>query len=161
VGADKNKAPIADLLNRAAAVDERDAEAEDMLACPTDGGEIRRLTMLFADLVDSTALSTQVEPETYRRLVGRYREQVIGIVNRYEGHIGSTQGDGLLAVFGHPMAHEDDVQRAVLAGLAIVREVARIGQQSKRLLGIEIAVRVGVHRWSEALSTWKRARPQR
>jgi class 3 adenylate cyclase/tetratricopeptide (TPR) repeat protein len=153
VGADKNKAPIADLLNRAAAVDERDAEAEDMLACPADGGEIRRLTMLFADLVDSTALSTQVEPETYRRLVGRYREQVIGIVNRYEGHIGSTQGDGLLAVFGHPMAHEDDVQRAVLAGLAIVREVARIAQQSKRLLGIEIAVRVGVHRGLVYLDT--------
>lgn len=153
MGPDQRKAPIADLFDRAAAVDERDAEAEELLACPSDGGEIRRLTMLFADLVDSTALSTQVEPETYRRLVGRYREQVVGIVNRYEGYIGSTQGDGLLAVFGHPTAHEDDVQRAVLAGLAIVREVARIDQQSKHLFGIEIAVRVGVHRGLVYLDT--------
>ena len=133
--------------------DEFDAEADDMLACPVEGGEIRRLTMLFADLVDSTALSTQVEPEIYRRLVGRYREQVIRIVNRYEGHIGSTQGDGLLAEFGHPIAHEDDVQRAVLAGLSIVREVARIAKQAKRLLGIDLAVRVGVHRGLVYLDT--------
>ena len=153
MGPDQRKAPIADLFDRAAAVDERDAEAEELLACPSDGGEIRRLTMLFADLVDSTALSTQVEPETYRRLVGRYREQVVRIVNRYEGYIGSTQGDGLLAVFGHPTAHEDDVQRAVLAGLAIVKEVARIDQQSKHLFGIEIAVRVGVHRGLVYLDT--------
>ena len=86
------------------------------LAAPGDAGEIRRLTILFADLVDSTVLSTRVEPETYRLLVGRYREQVLRIVNRYEGHVGSTKGDGLLAVFGHPIAHEDDVRRAVQAG---------------------------------------------
>jgi len=129
VGGGKRRAPIDDPQDRAMA-DEFDAEADDMLACPVEGGEIRRLTMLFADLVDSTALSTQVEPEIYRRLVGRYREQVIRIVNRYEGHIGSTQGDGLLAEFGHPIAHEDDVQRAVLAGLSIVREVARIAKWS-------------------------------
>jgi len=52
-------------------------------------------------------------------LVGRYRKQVLAIVNRYEGHIGSTKGDGLLAVFGYPRAHENDVRRAVLAGLEI------------------------------------------
>ena len=62
---------------------------------PGSSGEIRRLTILFADLVDSTALSTRVEPETYRMLVGRYRDQVLGIVNRYDGHIASTKGDGL------------------------------------------------------------------
>ena len=84
---------------------------------PASGGEIRRLTILFADLVDSTVLSTRVEPETYRMLVGRYRDLVLGIVDRYEGHVGSTQGDGLLAVFGHPTAHEDDVRRAVHGGV--------------------------------------------
>ena len=68
------------------------ADAEDLLAAPGDAGEIRRLTILFADLVDSTVLSTRVEPETYRLLVGRYREQVLRIVDRYEGHIGSHQG---------------------------------------------------------------------
>ena len=86
------------------AVDVGNAEAEDLLASPGDGGEIRRLTIMFADLVDSTALSTRVEPETYRLLVGRYRDLVLGIVDRYEGHVGSTKGDGLLAVFGYPSA---------------------------------------------------------
>ena len=74
-------------------------------------------------------------------------------MNRYEGHIGSTKGDGLLAVFGHPIAHEDDVRRAVLAGLDITREVARLSEQAKRRFGIEIAVRVGVHRGLVYLDT--------
>ena len=107
------------------------ADAEDLLAAPSDPGEIRRLTIFFADLVDSTVLSTRVEPETYRLLVGRYRELVLRAVNRYEGHIGRTAGDGLLAVFGHPIAHEDDVRRAVLAGLEITREVARLSEQAR------------------------------
>jgi len=172
VSARERKASIEDLLDRAAvavnsgdrraaaslagrvlAVDEHNAEAEDLLTSPSDGGEIRRLTMLFADLVDSTMLSARVEPETYRLLVGRYRKQVLEIVNRYEGHIGSTNGDGLLVVFGHPVAHEDDVQRAVLAGLAIVRDVARLDEQSRRRFGVGIAVRVGVHRGLVYLDT--------
>jgi class 3 adenylate cyclase len=70
------------------AVDEKNADAEDLLASPGDGGEIRRLTIMFAALVDSTALSTRVAPETYRLPVGRYRDLVLGIVNRYEGHVG-------------------------------------------------------------------------
>ena len=111
------------------------------------------MTILFADLVDSTVLSTRVEPETYRMLVGRYRDLVLTIVNRYEGHIGSTQGDGLLAVFGHPTAHEDDVRRAVLAGLEITREVSRLSDQAQRRFGIEITVRVGVHRGLVYLDT--------
>ncbi len=111
------------------------------------------MTIFFADLVDSTVLSTRVEPETYRLLVGRYREQVQRAVNRYEGHIGSTKGDGLLAVFGHPIAHEDDVRRAVHAGLEITREVARLSDQARRRFGIEINVRVGVHRGLVYLDT--------
>ena len=101
--------------------------------------------MLFADLVDSTALSTQVEPETYRLVVGRYRERVLRIVSGYDGHIGSTKGDGLLAVFGHPITHEDDVNRAVHAGLEITRDVSRLSDQSKRRFGFGVNVRVGVH----------------
>ena len=134
------------------AVDEKNADAEDLLASPGDEGEIRRLTILFADLVDSTALSTRVEPETYRLLVGPYRDLVLGIVNRYEGHVGSTKGDGLLAVFGHPKAHENDVRRAVLAGLEYPR-VERLSEQAKRRFGIEITVRVGVHRGLVYLDT--------
>jgi hypothetical protein len=64
------------LADQVLAVDGGNAEAEDLLTAPGDAGEIRRLTIVFADLVDSTVLSTRVEPETYRMLVGRYRDQV-------------------------------------------------------------------------------------
>jgi class 3 adenylate cyclase/tetratricopeptide (TPR) repeat protein len=141
------------LAGQVLAVDSANAEAEDLLAAPSDPGEIRRLTIFFSDLVDSTVLSTRVEPETYRLLVGRYREQVLRIVDRYEGHIGSTKGDGLLAVFGYPIAHEDDVRRAVQAGLEITREVSRLSEQARRRFGIEINVRVGVHRGLVYLDT--------
>jgi class 3 adenylate cyclase/tetratricopeptide (TPR) repeat protein len=141
------------LAGRVLAVDHENTDAEDLLAAPADGGEIRRLTILFADLVDSTALSTRLEPERYRTLVGRYREQALQIVDRYEGHLCSTKGDGLLAVFGHPIAHENDVCRAVQAGLEITREVFRISEQAQRRFGVEIAVRVGVHRGLVYLDT--------
>ena len=118
-----------------------------------DAGEIRRLTILFADLVDSTVLSTKLEPETYRLLVGRYRDQVLRIASRYEAYVGSKQGDGLLIVFGHPKAHENDVFRAVHAGLEITRDVARLSEQANRRFGAEINVRVGVHRGLVYLDT--------
>ena len=148
-----DRAAATALAGQVLAADGANAEAEDLLAAPSDPGEIRRLTIFFADLVDSTVLSTRVEPETYRLLVGRYRELVLRAVQRYEGHIGNTAGDGLLAVFGHPIAHEDDVRRAVQAGLEITREVARLSEQAQRRFGIEINVRVGVHRGLVYLDT--------
>jgi class 3 adenylate cyclase/tetratricopeptide (TPR) repeat protein len=104
------------------------------------------LTILFADVVDSTALSTRIEPEIYYTVIGRYRRQVTEIVDRYEGHVFSTKGDGLLAVFGHPKAHENDVRRAVQAGLDITREVARLSDRVRFRFGFDIAVRAGIHR---------------
>ncbi len=71
---------------------------------------------------------------------------MLKIVNSYEGHIGSTKGDGLLAVFGHPKAHENDAYRAVQAGLDITREVAALSERVKRRFGFDIDVRVGIHR---------------
>lgn len=148
-----DRATATALAGQVLVADSANAEAEDLLAAPSDPGEIRRLTIFFADLVDSTVLSTRVEPETYRLLVGRYREQLLRAVNRYEGHIGSTKGDGVLAVFGYPIAHEDDVRRAVHAGLEITQEVARLSDQARRRFGIEINVRVGVHRGLVYLDT--------
>ena len=135
------------LAGQVLAVDRGNTEVEDLLAAsPSNGGEIRRLTILFADLVDSTALSRRLEPEPYRQLVGRYREQVQQAVDHYGGHIASTKGDGLLAVFGHPVAHEDDVRRAVQAGLEITRDVRSLSELAQRRFGVRIDVRVGVHR---------------
>ncbi len=141
------------LAEQVLAVDVGNVEAENLLSAPASGGEMCRLTLLFADLVDSTVLSTRTDPETYRTIVGRYRDLVLAIVDRYGGHISSTKGDGLLAVFGHPQAHENDVVRAVLAGLEISREVARLGGQTRRRFGVDIAVRVGVHRGLVYLDT--------
>ncbi len=128
------------------AVDHGNADAEGLLAAPADHGEIRRLTIMFVDLVDSTALSTRIEPETYRAAVGRYKEQVRAIVEGYEGHVASTKGDGLMIAFGHPVAHEDDARRAVQAGLDITRDVAALSERLQRRFGFAIQVRVGVHR---------------
>jgi class 3 adenylate cyclase/tetratricopeptide (TPR) repeat protein len=128
------------------AVDSGNIDAEELLSAAEDSGEIRRLTILFADLVNSTALSTQIEPEVYHLVVGSYKKLVRNAVDRYEGHIGSTKGDGLLAVFGHPLAHENDGQRAVLAGLDITREVSVLSGKVRQRFGFDIDVRVGVHR---------------
>ena len=116
-------------------------------------GELRRLVLMFIDLVDSTALSTRVEPEVYRTLVGGFRDQVVRLVDDYEGHVFSFKGDGLFAVFGHPTAHEDDVRRAVSAGLDITRAVAWLSAQAKRTYGVAVDVRVGVHRGLVYLDT--------
>ncbi|MET0699200.1 MAG: adenylate/guanylate cyclase domain-containing protein [Mycobacterium sp.] len=134
------------LAGRVLAVDSSNLDAEELLSTSDGQGEIRRLTMLFADLVDSTALSARIEPEVYWTVVGRYREEVLKIIGRYEGHVYSTKGDGLLAVFGHPIAHENDAHRAVQAGLDITREVAALSEKVRQRFGFEIAVRVGTHR---------------
>jgi class 3 adenylate cyclase/tetratricopeptide (TPR) repeat protein len=134
------------LAEQVLAIDSGNVDAEGLLSAPTDQGEIRRLTIIFADIVDSTALSTRIELETYRTAVGRYKELVRQIVDRYEGHVASTKGDGLLIVFGHPRPHEDDVRRAVHAGLDIAREVAVLSERIRQRFGFTIQVRVGVHR---------------
>ena len=85
--------------------------------------------------------------------MSRYRERTLEFINRFGGQVGSTKGDGLLAVFGHPDAHEDDVRRAVHAGLGITRDVARLSEQAQRKFGVGIDVRVGVHRGLVYLDT--------
>lgn len=146
--------PTADALaEQVLAVDASNLEAGELLAAPEDSGEIRRLTILFADLVDSTALSTRIEPEIYRTVVGGYKALVRKAVERYEGHIGSTKGDGLLAVFGHPLAHENDGQRAVQAGLDITREMTGFSRRVRERFGFDVGVRVGVHRGVVYLDT--------
>jgi len=149
---DGDRATANTLATRVLSFDRGNPEAEDLLAFPRYG-EIRRLTIMFADLVDSTALSTRLEPETYRTLVGRYRGEVSRTVERYEGHIGSIKGDGLLAMFGHPKAHENDVRRAVAAGLEITRTVAHLSEQAERKFGVVINVRIGIHRGVVYLDT--------
>src|SRR5215510_4399645 len=84
--------------------------------------ERRQLTVLFCDLVGSTALSAQLDPEELREVVRAYQETCTTVIRRYEGHIAQHLGDGLLVYCGYPQAYEDDAQRAVRAGLEIVAE---------------------------------------
>src|SRR5499426_2697951 len=84
---------------------------------PPREAERRQLTVLFCDLVGSTALSAQLDPEDLREVMRAYQDTCTKVIARYDGHIAQYLGDGLLVYFGYPQAHEDDAQRAVRAGL--------------------------------------------
>ena len=101
-------------------------------------GERRQLTVMFCDLVGSTALSTHLDPEELRDLIQTYRKACGDVVARYDGHVAQYLGDGLLIYFGWPRAHEDQAERAVRSGLEIVRAVNAIPAASP------LAVRVGL-----------------
>jgi class 3 adenylate cyclase len=85
--------------------------------------ERRQLTVMFCDLVDSTALSGQLDPEDLRDIVRAYQKVCSEIITRFDGHIAQLLGDGLLVYFGYPQAHEDEAQRAVRTGLGILDEM--------------------------------------
>jgi class 3 adenylate cyclase len=128
--------------------------------------------VLFCDLVDSTRLASQLDPEELRAVVQAYQETCAKVIARYEGHIAQYLGDGLLVYFGYPLAHEDDAQRAVRTGLGMVEAVGqlntRLAQEGatlscrpsavadagnglrpaptqSRQRGVHLAVRLGVH----------------
>src|SRR4029453_14164169 len=83
----------------------------------TAEAERRQLTVMFCDLVGSTALSAQLDPEDYAAAVQQYQQTWTGVIHRHEGHLAQYLGDGLLVYFGYPTAHEDDARRAVRTGL--------------------------------------------
>ena len=105
----------------------------------------RLVTVMFADLVESTALSERLDPEELRDLVRRYQEVAERVVSRFGGSVAQYLGDGILVYFGYPRAHEDDARRAVLTGLGLVDALAGLNQRLERELGLTIAVRVGIH----------------
>ena len=107
--------------------------------------ERRQLTVLFCDLVGSTRLSGQLDPEDLRAVVRAYQEAAAAVVQQYEGHIAQYLGDGLLVYVGYPTAHEDDARRAVHTGLGIVQAITTLNTRLKAQYGLQLAVRVGVH----------------
>jgi len=107
--------------------------------------ERRQLTVLFCDLVDSTALSSQLDPEDYREVVRAYQATCAEVIRRCDGHIAQYLGDGLLVYFGYPQAHEDDAQRAVRAGLDIVEAMGPLTARLERDRHLRLAVRLGIH----------------
>ena len=95
--------------------------------------------MLFCDLVGSTALAARLDPEEMREVIRAYQNAVAGEVVRFEGHVAKFMGDGVLAYFGYPKAHEDDAERAVRAGLAITSRVGALLVESRKL-----SARIGI-----------------
>src|SRR5438093_11318301 len=96
------------------------SQAAPPSTAPPPDAERRQLTVLFCDLVDSTKLSGQLDPEDYRDIVRAYQQVCSAVITQFDGHIAQLLGDGLLVYFGYPQAHEDDAQRAVRAGLGIL-----------------------------------------
>lgn len=107
--------------------------------------ERRQLTVMFTDLIGSTAMSEMLDPEDMREVLRDYQSICSKIINRYEGFLAKYLGDGLLVYFGYPQAHEDDAQRAVRTGLAIVEAIEHLSLHHHASKGIHLDVRVGVH----------------
>src|SRR5271166_6569775 len=104
---------------------------------PADA-ERRQLTVMFCDLVGSTALSTRHDPEDLRELIGDYHRAVSETVGRFDGFVAKYMGDGVLIYFGYPQAHEDDAERAVRAGLAVIEAVGKLPARE------DLRVRLGI-----------------
>jgi class 3 adenylate cyclase len=95
-------------------------------ARPEDRAERRQITVMFSDLVGSTALSARMDPEDLREVISAYQKCVAKTVRRFGGFVANYMGDGVLVYFGYPQAHEDDAERAVRAGLELVTAVTAL-----------------------------------
>src|SRR6516165_6489451 len=115
------------------------------VASPTSEAERRQLTVMFCDLVESTQLSTQLDPEDLRDVIQAYQRVCAEVITRFDGYIAQYLGDGLLIYFGYPQAHEDDAHRAVRSGLEILDTVGTLNTRLEQDKGIRLAVRLGIH----------------
>jgi class 3 adenylate cyclase len=111
---------------------------------PLEAVERRQLTVMFIDLVGSTALSTRRDPEDMREIIRNYQNTVAGEITRFEGYIAKFMGDGVLAYFGWPRAHEDEAERAVRAGLAVTKAMARLRTPAGEVLQTRIGIATGL-----------------
>ena len=108
-------------------------------------GENRQLTVMFVDLVGSTALSEQLDPEQLRDVVAAYQEHVGRVIQARGGTIAQYLGDGVLVYFGYPSAHEDDPDRSVLAGLEVLGGRDEMNAALEQEFGVRLQLRIGVH----------------
>jgi class 3 adenylate cyclase len=140
-------------LLKAIAALSTEATAVALEAVPLPGiitreAERRQLTVMFVDLVGSTELATRVDPEDMSALIRRYQNTVAGEITRFEGHIAKYMGDGVLAYFGWPRAHEDEAERAVRAALAIGDALVHLVHRSRQKIHPSVALHAAVPRFS-------------
>jgi class 3 adenylate cyclase/tetratricopeptide (TPR) repeat protein len=122
-------------LNQAGLIAER--------ACPHDA-ERRHLTVMFCDLVGSTALSSRLDPEDMWEVLRAYRAACARVIASYDGNIARFIGDGILAYFGYPRAHEDDAERTVRAGLDIIAAIEKLATHADEKVEVRIAIATGL-----------------
>ncbi len=111
---------------------------------PTHAAERRQLTILFCDLVGSTAIAATIDPEDMREVIRAYQDCCVGVITRFDGHVARFMGDGILAYFGYPVAHEDDAERAVRAGLDLVAAVGKLSSRQGVLLQLRVGIATGM-----------------
>jgi predicted ATPase/class 3 adenylate cyclase len=114
----------------------------DVVASPRDTAERRQVTVMFSDLVGSTALSARMDPEDLREVISAYQKCVAETVRRFGGFVAKFMGDGVLIYFGYPQAHEDDAERAVRAGLELVAAVG--GLKTRAPLQTRVGIATGL-----------------
>jgi class 3 adenylate cyclase/tetratricopeptide (TPR) repeat protein len=112
---------------------------------PYTYGELRRLTVMFADLVDSTQISIQLDPESWRGLIARYQKLATVAVTSFGGHVGQYLGDGIVVSFGLLEAHDDDAERAVRSALLLLEGISDLNEALKAEGLPQLGVRVGIH----------------
>ena len=110
-----------------------------------ESGEQRQLTVMFCDLVESTVLGEMLDPEHLHHVVRAYQQSCTDVVARHDGHVGQYAGDGLVVYFGYPVAHENDAERALHAGLDIVQAIAALNPALDASHGVRLALRIGIH----------------
>jgi len=120
--------------------------------------ERRHLTVLFCDVAGSTELAAKLDPEDWQRIITSYHNCATETVARFGGHVALYLGDGLLVFFGYPQANEDDPQRAVMAGLALIDAIAALNSSLAIPAGRNLAVRVGIHSGAVVVADGSRRR---
>src|SRR5205085_3177359 len=120
-------------------------------------GERKTITALFADLKGSTALIEGLDPEDARALIDPALQLMMDTIHRYEGYVAQALGDGIFALFGAPIAHEDHPQRALYAALSMQEEMRRYSDQVRLKVGVPLYLRVGVNTGEVVLRSIRKA----
>jgi class 3 adenylate cyclase len=134
-------AAIAELVGAVPATLQPTTEIEPK---PQDAAERRQLTVMFCDLVGSTTLSARLDPEDLRSIIGAYHRCCSEQVERNGGFVAKYMGDGVLAYFGYPQAHEHDAERAVRAGLALVEALPKLATDAGTTLQVRVGIATGL-----------------
>ena len=122
----------------------QDHPAESVMGVLTPEGERRQLTVLFCDLVGSTELALQVDPELLETIIQKYEDAVEACIGRYDGYVYRLLGDGVLAFFGFPLAHESEAARAIRAALEIVETISHLEVPAVERLTVRIGIATGI-----------------